>query len=160
MDAAFGPIGRGQFRSCVAPADAPYNLACNTFGGRPLQLAFTDSQRWYPGVEYRPDLDADEPLFFRDTYASTVVPSRGNEIYSTAIVDANGQLVPEHFGLPLGGGHVTGTGNPADGRPPAQDGSDPGTTEDLSLGVDVTVVRTQQNRSRAVVRIRPGRPPS
>ena len=157
-DAAFGPIGRRQFRDCVAEPATPYDLACNTFGGRPPQRAFTDAQGWYPGAEYRPDLDPENPLFFRDTYASTVVPSRGDAIYSTRIVDAAGRLVPAQFGIALDAGHVTGTGNPADGRPAADDGSDPGTSEDLSLGVRVNVVETRQNRSRAVVRIRPGHP--
>ena len=71
-------------------------------------------------------------MFFRDVDASTVVPSLGNEIYSTKIVDRNGQLLPELYGTDLGSGHVLGTGNPRDGRP-AIEGGDPGTTADLSL---------------------------
>ena len=56
---------------------------------------FTDAMGWYPGLEYRPDLDPDDPLFFRDFDASTVVPSTDNEIYSTRIMDKNGRLLPE-----------------------------------------------------------------
>ncbi len=57
-------------------------------------------RRWYPGLEYRPDLDPEAPLFFRDVDASVVVPSRGNEIYSTRIVDGNGRLLRDLFGEP------------------------------------------------------------
>jgi immune inhibitor A len=156
MDAAFGWVGRYPFRACVAPGDAPYELACNSFGLRWPQASFTDAKTWYPGLEYRPDIDP-EGLFWRDQDASVVVPSRGGQIYSTRIVDEDGRLVRDLFGTPLGGGHVLGTGNPADGRPAAADGSDPGTTEDLSLGVRVGVLWPQDRNRRAVVRIRPGR---
>ena len=156
MDAAFGPVGRYSFSSCLPRGDDPYDLACNTFGPRRPEDAFTDAKTWYPGLEYRPDLDPEAPLFFRDADASVVVPSVGNEIYSTRIVDARGRLIPDLFGEPIGGGHVFGTGNPADGRPPAVDGSDPGTEADLSLGVRLRVQETRKHNSSAVVRIQPG----
>ena len=66
----------------------PYDLSCNWFGPAARCSTFTDAKTWYPGLEYRPDLDPEAPLFFRDVDASMVVPSRGNEIYSTRIVDA------------------------------------------------------------------------
>ena len=155
-DAAFGPVGRYPFSSCVAQSDDPYDLACNDFGARRPQAAFTDAKTWYPGMEFRPDLDPEEPLFFRDVDASVVVPSVGNENYSTRIVDARGRLIPDLFGSPVGGGHVLGTGDPADGRPAAVDGSDPGTEADLSLGVKVKVLSARKRGSEAVIRIRPG----
>jgi hypothetical protein len=65
--------------------------------------------------------------------------------------------VRDLFGEPMGGGHVLGTGNPADGRPAAADGSDPGTKQDLSLGVRVGVVLPRDHNRKAIVRIRPGR---
>jgi immune inhibitor A len=107
-------------------------------------------------MEFRPDLDPEEPLFFRDVDASVVVPSVANEIYSTRIVDARGRLIPDLFGSPVGGGHVLGTGDPEDGRPAAVDGSDPGTEADLSLGVKVKVLSARKRGSEAVIRIRPG----
>ena len=119
MDAAFGRVGRYPFRACISSPEDAFTLACNAFGSRRPQLAFTDAKTWYPGLEYRPDLDPDEPLFFRDVDASVVVPSRDGEIYSTRIVDGAGRLLPELFGEPVGAGHVFGTGNPADGRPAA-----------------------------------------
>ena len=158
MDAAFGRVGRYPFRFCVPESDDPYDLVCNTFAKRAPVLSFTDSKTWYPGIEYRPDLDPESPLFFRDQDASTVIPSRDGEIYSTRVVDRNGRLVRDLFGLPLGGGHVLGTGNPADGRPAAIDGSDDGTTADLSLGVLARIRQIQDGNRRAVVTIRPGHP--
>jgi immune inhibitor A len=69
-------------------------------------------------LEYRPDLDEEAPFFFRDLDASTVVPSLGNEIYSTRVVDRNGRLLADLFGTPLDGGHVLGTATRGtDGRP-------------------------------------------
>ena len=135
MDVAFGKVGRYPFTACVPdPEGDAYAVICNRFGTRNAVKRFTDAKTWYPGLENRPDLDPEEPLFFRDVDASTVVPSKDNEIYSTRIVDRNGRLVPELFGTDMGAGHVLGTGNPADGRP-AIEGGDPGTTADLSLGV-------------------------
>ncbi len=130
-------------------------MVCNNFGSRNPVTRFTDARTWYPGLEYRPDLDPEAPLFFRDVDASTVVPSRGNEIYSTRIVDQNGRLLPDLFGTDVGGGHVLGTGNPRDGRP-AVEGGDPGTTADLSLGVTIEVVRASNNNKQVQISVRPG----
>ena len=160
-DVAFGPVGRYPFRYCVPDPDGDaYAVVCNRFGTRNPVTKFTDAKTWYPGFEYRPDLDDpadpdDSPLFYRDLDASTVVPSRGNEIYSTRIVDRNGRLLPELFGTDLGGGHVLGTGNPRDGRP-AVEGGDPGTTADLSLGVRIEVLRPSRNNKQVRVLVRPG----
>ena len=155
-DVAFGKVGRYPFTACVPdPEGDAYAVICNRFGTRNAVKRFTDAKTWYPGLENRPDLDPEEPLFFRDVDASTVVPSKDNEIYSTRIVDRNGRLVPELFGTDIGGGHVLGTGNPADGRP-AIEGGDPGTTADLSLGVTVELVRPSRNNTRAEVVVRPG----
>ena len=71
--------------------------------------AFTDALGWYPGIEA-----AGEELFFRDIDASVVIPSRGNELYSTRVVDSAGKPVPGLYGLDVGGGFLLGTGNPGD----------------------------------------------
>ena len=113
----FGRVGRYPFRYCVPESDDPFDLVCNTFGKRAPVLSFTDGKTWYPGIEYRPDLDPESPLFFRDQDASTVVPSRDGEIYSTRVVDKNGRLVRDLFGLPLGGGHVLGRATPPTAGP-------------------------------------------
>ena len=155
-DVAFGPVGRYPFRYCVPASARPYAVACNKFGTRNPKLSFSDAKTWYPGFEYRPDLDAENPLFYRDLDASTVVPSKGNEIYSTRIVDRDGSLLPALYGTELGGGHVLGTGNPKDGRP-AIEGGDPGTTADLSLGVRIRVLNTNGKKNTKVrIAVRPG----
>jgi immune inhibitor A len=156
-DVAFGRIGRYPFKYCYpSDPDDPYAAACNWFGKRSKVKRFTDARTWYPGMEYRPDLDAKEPLFFRDVDASTVIPSRGNRFYSTRIVDAKGRPVRKLFGTDLGDGQVLGTGDPRDGRPATD--SNPGTERDLSLGVKVVWVKSKAHNRKAVVMIRPGRP--
>jgi immune inhibitor A len=132
-------------------------VACNRFGARKPVTTFTDAKTWYPGIEYRPDLATPEnpgTLFFRDNDASTVVPSKGNEIYSTRVVDAKGRLVRDLFGTDMGGGHVLGTGNPRDGRPAVE--GHPGTYADLSLGVKIDIVRTLDRNRQVLIKVRPG----
>ena len=154
-DVAFGPVSRRPFKYCYPTDPAnPYAVACNWYGERKVVKRFTDAKGWYPGIEFRPDLDEEEPYFFRDDDASTVVPSRGNEFYSTRVVDRWGRLVPDQFGTDFGGGQVLGTGRPADGRPATED--DPGTKADLSLGVVVSWLKAFRHNSRALVEIRPG----
>jgi immune inhibitor A len=72
---------------------------------------YTDDKGWYPGLEYHADEDG---FYFRDVDASSVVPSKGNEVYSTRIVDADGNFIEDFFGGDLGLGSLLGTGNPAD----------------------------------------------
>jgi hypothetical protein len=119
-------------------------------------LEFDDAQTWYPGMEYRPDLNPNAPLFFRDADASVVVPSKDNRIYSTRITDHEGNLLTDLFGTGLGDGHVAGTGNPADGLPAGDDGT-PGTDEDLSLGVRMRFQRAIGGTA-ARISVRPGHP--
>jgi len=156
-DVAFGPVGRYPFRYSVPdPAGDAYAVVCNRFGARNPKLSFTDAKTWYPGFEYRPDLNAETPLFYRNLDASTVVPSRGNEIYSTRIVDRDGSVLTALYGTDIGGGHVLGTGNPEDGRP-AIEGGDPGTTADLSLGGRIRVLNTNGKKNTKVrIAVRPG----
>ena len=154
---AFGIHRTAAFEACLGTPEAPRTLACNKFNGQTAVRAFTDAETWFPGIEYRPDLDAENPLFFRDGDASAVVPSLGNEIYSTRVVNANGRPSPPLFGTPLGGGHVLGSGDPTDGRPAASDGSDPGTEADLSLGVKLKVLSARSGDQAAVVQVTPAR---
>ena len=157
---AFGAVGRYPFQACFNSNPAVYYaVACNRFGfrwnGRP-HVHGRDG--WYPGIEYRPDLDPDDPLFFRDIDASTVViPSKDNAIYSTRVTDKYGRLVPSQFGHGLADfgfpGNVTGTGNPADGLPAGDDGT-PANEADLSLGVKLTVERASSKSAR--ISVRPG----
>ena len=68
-DVAFGPVGRYPFRACVPdPTGDAYDVVCNNFGTRNPVTRFTDGRTWYPGLEYRPDLDAGR---------AAVLPRRG-----------------------------------------------------------------------------------
>jgi immune inhibitor A len=71
---------------------------------------FTDAKTWYPGFETH----GDGSLFYRDFDASVVVPSKGDQPYSTRVVNANGSPATELYGLDMGNGHVLGSGNPGD----------------------------------------------
>ena len=98
-DVAFGKVGRYAFTDCVPDgSNNPYGTYCNRFGKRAAVTSFTDAKTWYPGMEYRPDLDEEAPLFFRDADASTVVPSLDNTIYSTRVVDKNGKVLYRLYG--------------------------------------------------------------
>ena len=90
--------------------------------------SFTDALGWYPGIEFD-----GAGLFFRDVDASTVIPSRGNETYSTRVVDSDGNPVPDLYGATIfGGAHYLGTGNPGD--------------EGKQYGVTFTIVRAGQGQ--------------
>jgi immune inhibitor A len=159
-DAAFGPVGRYPYRACISRDPVQYYLlACNTFFPVRPVTGFTDARGWYPGFEYRPDLNPANPLFFRDADASVNVPSKDDAIYSTRITDGRGNPLPDLFGSALGGGHVFGTGNPADGLPAGDDGT-PGTSEDLSLGVILRFFNLERGGKAARIFVRPGHPAS
>jgi len=105
-NAAFGLEPTKAFKECQANPD--FTEECNTFAPQAPVSTFTDAKTWYPGLEFRSG-----DLYFRDIDASVVVPSKGNELYTTRIVDSAGNLVPGLFGADIGIG-VLGTGNPAD----------------------------------------------
>jgi immune inhibitor A len=113
-NAAFGFEKTNAFTSCFEAPGEPFSAYCTDFKKQKAVEKFSDAKRWYPGLEYRPDLDPVDPLFFRDADASVVVPSVNNAPYSVAIVDKNGNLLPDLYGIDLGGGVVTGSGKPGD----------------------------------------------
>ena len=105
---------------------------------------FTDSKGWYPGMEYGHPLTPGgaNRLFFRDLDASTVVPSVGNVVYSTRVVDPSGNPVPALYGaVPLGFTSPLGTGNPADAG--------------VAIGVSIEVTRVAKDNSYATVHVVP-----
>jgi immune inhibitor A len=109
-NAAFSTHSTYAFTECLEAPGEPFSSYCSDFGPQPGVTAFTDAKTWYPGVEFRPDLGG---YFFRDNDASVVIPSVDNQPYTVRIVDANGDLLEDQFGLNLAG-FETGTGNPAD----------------------------------------------
>ena len=54
---------------------------------------FTDAKTWYPGLEVQ-----DGGLFYRDFDASVVVPSKGDQPYSTRVVNVDGTPATELYG--------------------------------------------------------------
>ena len=76
-NAAFGFGKTYPFTECFEAPDEPFSAYCTDVRSSPGVKAFTDAKGWYPGIEYRPDLDPADPLFFRDADASVVLPSRG-----------------------------------------------------------------------------------
>jgi immune inhibitor A len=112
---AFGLHATYPFKECYEATDEdgvvtePFSEYCTSFGAQAAVNSFTDDKTWYPGVEVR-----GSDLFFRDIDASVVVPSTLNQPYSTRVVDADGNLLTDLFGLDLGSNIVLGSGNPAD----------------------------------------------
>ena len=140
-NAAFTFSKTNAFTECFEAPGEPFSRYCTGFQKQPAVTEFTDAQGWYPGIEFRPDLNPTNPLFFRDADASVVVPSAGNVPYTTRIVGADGQLAPEVFGVDLGGGHVTGTGNPGD--------------QNVQFGVQFGLVKPGHRNQWAEVRVTP-----
>ena len=69
------------------------------------------------------------------------MPSVGNQPYSTRVVDANGNLLPEWFGEDIGLITELGTGNPAD--------------DGVAFGVSFEVKSVAKNKSYAGIRVVP-----
>lgn len=131
---AFGLQPTYPFTECYEAE--PYSEYCTDFGAQAPVSTFTDDKGWYPGIEYRPD-----GFYFRDADASVVVPSKGNEVYSTRIVDPDGNLIEDFFGGDLGLGSLLGTGNPAD--------------DGVSYHTKFTVESVQKGNVAAKIRITP-----
>ncbi|HSK52620.1 MAG TPA: immune inhibitor A domain-containing protein, partial [Clostridia bacterium] len=132
-NAAFGVQPTYPFTECfeLLPAE-PFSEYCTDFGSQPPVKKFTDAKGWYPGLELQPT-----GLFYRDIDASVVIPSEGNELYSTRIVDPSGNLLPDYFGLDLGANIVLGTGNPAD--------------DGVAIGVSIEVKNAKKDRATVYV---------
>ncbi|UOE43539.1 immune inhibitor A domain-containing protein [Agromyces larvae] len=140
---AFGLSKTYPFQECIT--DVNYTEYCTKVPALAAVSTFTDDQGWYPGLEYRPDLlpVTGSDLYYRFVDGSVVVPSVGNAPYSTRIVDANGNLIPELFGLDIGVATPLGTGNPAD--------------DGVGYGTVVKVKKAGKNNTSAVISITPPR---
>jgi immune inhibitor A len=140
-NAAFTTHRTYPFRECFEGPGEPFSSYCTSFRSQQGTRTFTDAQGWYPGLEYRPDLNPDNPLFFRDADASVVLPSVDSQPYTVAIVDADGNLVEDQFGIDLGGGVLTGTGNPGD--------------DGVAFGVEIKLLWPGLHNKWATVRVTP-----
>ena len=138
-DLAFNTWGTYPVQHCFADA-SPSDIYCTAYGNRGAVPAFTDAKGWYPGLELRSD-----GLWFRDIDASAVIPSRGNQQYSTRIVDADGNPITALYGRKLLGGLIVlGSGNPGD--------------EGKQLGVSLTVTGAGKGNTYATVHVTPSQP--
>ncbi|MEV0423060.1 immune inhibitor A domain-containing protein [Streptosporangium canum] len=108
-NAAFSFGKTYPFTECVEAAGEPFSEYCTKIGAQRGVPEFTDAKTWYPGMEIR-----NGALGYRDFDASVVVPSKGDQPYSTRVVNVDGTPATELYGTDLGGGHVLGTGNPGD----------------------------------------------
>ena len=139
-NAAFGLIRTNAFTECYEnlPTE-PFSEYCTDFGRQAPISKFRASQGWYPGLEVRPN----GAVFFRDIDASVVMPSVGNANYSVRLVDSAGNPLPQFYGIDLGVGSLTGTGNPGD--------------EGVGFGVTLEVMKAGKNNTFAQVRVVPAR---
>ncbi|MEX1168929.1 MAG: immune inhibitor A domain-containing protein [Chloroflexota bacterium] len=131
------------FTECLESPDLSYDLYCTDFAALPGVSSFNDRQGWYPGLEFRGG-----GLFFRDIDASVVIPSRDHQLYTTRIVDPDGNPVPGLYGLDLGG-IVLGTGNPADGNLALEN------PVDLSMGVGFEIMSVGKDNTFVRIKVDP-----
>ena len=134
-NAAFGLTSTSPFRECFT--NAALTEFCTDIAALPAVSTFTDDQGWVPGFALR---ESDGALFYRDRDASTVVPSVGNELYSTPLYDLAGNRLPAYDGLDIGLGPF-GSGNPADSG--------------VGYGTVVKVKKTLDGNSAALIEITP-----
>jgi immune inhibitor A len=144
-NAAFTFNKTNKFTECFEAPGEPFSRYCTAFKKQQGIKSFTDAQGWYPGIEFRPDLDATNPFFFRDADASVVLPSEEGAPYSVAIVNKKGNLIPDLFGIDFGGGVFTGTGNPGD--------------DGVNFGVGFDLLKSHANNQWVEVRVTPGAAP-
>jgi immune inhibitor A len=111
----------------------PAQVHCTEIGNRSAVSQFTDALGWYPGIEVIGGVP-----YFRDWDASVVIPSTGNQPYSTRIVDEAGNPRLDLYGATIAG-HVMGSGNPGD--------------DGVQLGVTFTLVRAGAGNQYATVHV-------
>ena len=102
---------------------------------------FTDAKGWVPGLEV---VDTGDPevdgFYWRDIDASVVVPSVDVQPYTTPIVDHDGNLLTDYFGLNFGF-TVTGTGNPADAG--------------VAFGTEIEVAKAFPGNTAGLIKVTP-----
>jgi immune inhibitor A len=134
-DIAFTTWGAYAVRDCFIEPGNIESVYCTRFGRRGPVSGFTDALGWYPGIEAR-----GSAFTFRDQDGSVVIPSRGNQRYSTRVVDQNGDPVPSLYGTTLLDGRIVlGTGNPGD--------------EGKQLGVSLSILESAARNRSATIRV-------
>ncbi len=69
-------------------------MYCTAYGNRGAVTAFTDAKGWYPGLEFR----RAKPVLPRHRRLCRH-PVDGNQLYSTRIVDPNGNPLTALYGI-------------------------------------------------------------
>ncbi|GGP82018.1 immune inhibitor A domain-containing protein [Streptosporangium pseudovulgare] len=135
-NAAFSFGKTYPFTECIEGANEPFSAYCSKLPAQNGVHEFTDAKTWVPGFEFR-----DGGLYYRDFDASVVVPSKGDQPYSTRVVNPDGTPATDLYGSDLGDGHVLGTGNPGD--------------EGKALGVKLKLVTPLPGNLGAIIQVTP-----
>lgn len=139
-NAAFSLHPTYPFKECIEDVNVPYSEYCTDFGAMPAVSTFTDAKGWYPGMEIRV-INGVTRVFYRDADASTVIPSVGNQLYTTRVVDQFGNPLPQFYGITVAGNTVLGTGNPGDAG--------------VAYGVSISIVRVAKDNTYATIHVTP-----
>ncbi|MEU0571212.1 immune inhibitor A domain-containing protein [Nonomuraea sp. NPDC005983] len=136
-NAAFSFGKTYPFKECLEAADEPFSEYCTDIPALKGVKDFTDAKTWYPGLEL-----LNGALGYRDFDASAVVPSKGDQPYTTRVVHAaDGSPATELYGQKLPNGAVLGTGNPGD--------------EGKALGVQFNLLAPLPGNLGAIVQVVP-----
>lgn len=134
-NAAFSFTKTYPFKECLEAADEPFSEYCTDFPAQKGVPHFTDAKTWAPGIEL-----LNGKLAYRDFDASTVVPSAGDQPYTTRVVHADGTPATELYGQKVAGSTL-GTGNPGD--------------EGKALGVQFKLISPLPGNLGAVIQVVP-----
>jgi immune inhibitor A len=132
-NAAFGVQATTPFKDCLV--DASYNEACTTLAAQAPVSTFTDDKGWVAGLELR-----NGALYNRLRDASVVVPSVGNQPYSTRIVNPDGSPAKALYGEEIPGLGILGSGNPADAG--------------VGYGTVISVKKPMQDNTAALIEVK------
>ncbi|MEU1387579.1 MULTISPECIES: immune inhibitor A domain-containing protein [unclassified Nonomuraea] len=135
-NAAFSFNKTYPLKECLEAPDEPFSEYCTNVPALKGVPNFTDAKTWVPGFELQ-----NGSLYYRDFDASTVVPSKGDQPYSTRVVHLDGTPATELYGTDLGNGHVAGSGNPGD--------------EGKALGVQFKLISPLPGNLGAIVQVVP-----
>ncbi|YCK36379.1 immune inhibitor A domain-containing protein [Actinomadura sp. ATCC 39365] len=135
-NAAFSFNKTYPLKECLEAPDEPFSEYCTNVPALKGVPNFTDAKTWVPGFELQ-----NGSLYYRDFDASTVVPSKGDQPYSTRVVHLDGTPATELYGTDLGDGHVAGSGNPGD--------------EGKALGVQFKLISPLPGNLGAIVQVVP-----
>ncbi|MFI7420613.1 immune inhibitor A domain-containing protein [Nonomuraea sp. NPDC049684] len=135
-NAAFSFNKTYPLKECLEAPDEPFSEYCTNVPALKGVPTFTDAKTWVPGFELQ-----NGSLYYRDFDASTVVPSKGDQPYSTRVVHLDGTPATELYGTDLGDGHVAGSGNPGD--------------EGKALGVQFKLISPLPGNLGAIVQVVP-----